>query len=99
MSRAEELVAAFDDFAGNYRREETEEALTLQEEITPLLLAILDDLTADPERYAAGDLYAETYAAALLAHFRETRAHLPIIRAFSLPDEQREYIWNVHAAQ
>ena len=94
MSRSEELVAAFHDFTGNYRREEMEEALTLQEEITPILLAILDDLTADPKRYAAGNHYAETYAVALLAHFRETHAHLPIIRAFSIPDEQREYIWS-----
>ena len=93
MSRAEELVAAFDKFTGKYKRDEMEEALTLQEEITPFLLAILDDLAANPEEYADGDHYAETYAVALLAHFRETRAHLPIIRAFSIPDEQREYIW------
>ncbi len=94
MSRAEELVATFDDVTGNYKREEMEEALTLREEITPLLLAILDDLAAEPERYAAGNHHAEIYAVALLAHFRETRAHLPIIRAFSIPDEQREYLWS-----
>ncbi len=94
MSRAEELVATFDDVTGNYKREEMEEALTLREEITPLLLAILDDLAAEPERYAAGNHHAEIYAVALLAHFREIRAHLPIIRAFSIPDEQREYLWS-----
>lgn len=26
-------------------------------------------------------------------HFRETRAHVPIIQAFQIPDEQREHIW------
>lgn len=93
MSRAAELVAAFDVFTGNYKREEMEEALILREEITPLLLALLDQLAADPERYVTENHFAETYAVALLAHFRETRAHLPIIRAFSIPDEQREYIW------
>jgi len=93
MSRAQEVVASFDEFTGKYKRDEVEEALTLQEEITPLLLAVLDKLTADPEGYAAGDHYAETYSVALLAHFREKSAHLPIIRAFSIPDEQRAYIW------
>jgi hypothetical protein len=93
MSRAAELVAAFDVFTGNYKREEMEAALTLQEEITPLLLDILDQLAADPEGYVTGNHFAETYAVALLAHFRETRAHLPIIYAFSIPDEQRECIW------
>lgn len=93
MTRAQELVASFDEFTGKYKSEEMEEALTLQEEITPLLLAVLDDIVTNPDEYAVGDHHAETYAVALLAHFRETRAHLPIIRAFSIPDEQREYIW------
>ncbi len=94
MSRAEELIAIFDVFDGRYRREEVEEALTLQDEITPLLISILEDLAADPVKYVAEDHYAETYAVALLAHFREKKAHLPIIRAFSIPDEQREFIWS-----
>lgn len=93
MSRAKELVAAFDEFIGKYRREEVEEALTLQEEITPLLIAILEDIAANPVCYADEDHHAEAYAVALLAHFREKKAHLPIIRAFSIPDEQRDYIW------
>lgn len=93
MTRAEELVASFDIFTGTYKREEMEEALTLQEEITPLLLNIFEEIIADPEVYADEAHHAETYAVALLAHFRETRAHLPIIRAFSIPDEERDYIW------
>ncbi|MBW4055989.1 MAG: DUF1186 domain-containing protein [Proteobacteria bacterium] len=93
MSRAKELVVAFDVFNGKYRREEVEEALTLQEEITPLLISILDDIAADPVRYMDEDRHAEAYAVALLAHFREKNAHLPIIRAFSIPNEQRDYIW------
>lgn len=93
MSRAEELIAAFDEFTGRYKREEMEEAITLQEEITPLLLNILEEVIADPQGYADELHHAETYAVALLAHFREEKAHLPIIRAFSIPDEPRDYIW------
>ena len=93
MSRAHELVAAFDKFIRSYRREEMEEAITLQEEITPLLLEVLERIAANPEEYANEDHFAENYAVTLLAHFREERAHLPIIRAFSIPDEQRIVIW------
>jgi hypothetical protein len=28
-----------------------------------------------------------------LAHFRETKAHLPIVQAFSIPNKERNYIW------
>ncbi len=93
MSRASELVEAFDVFIGRYRLAEVEEALTLREEITPLLIEILDRIAIDPARYAAEEHHAETYAVALLAHFREKRAHLPVIRAFRIPDEQLDSIW------
>jgi hypothetical protein len=94
VSRAMELVAAFDVFRGRYLREEVEEALALREEITPLLIGLLDRIAADPARYASEEHHAEAYAAALLAHFREKSAHLPIIKAFRIPDEQRDYIWS-----
>ena len=94
MSRTNELIAAFDAVPEKYLREEMEEAVSLQEEITPLLLAILDEIVVDPVRYIEEGHTAEIYAVALLAHFRETKAHIPIIRAFSIPDEQRDYIWS-----
>jgi len=93
MSRAKELMAAFDVVSGKYLRDEMEEAVSLQEEITPILINILEDISADPVRYIDEGHTAELYAVALLAHFREKKAHLPIIRAFSIPDEQRDYIW------
>lgn len=94
MTRAKELIAAFDEFIGKYRRDEMEEALTLQAEITPLLIAVLEDIASNPIRYSSEEHHAEAYAVALLAHFREKKAHIPIIRAFSIPDEQRDYIWS-----
>ncbi|HIJ88473.1 MAG TPA: DUF1186 domain-containing protein [Desulfuromonadales bacterium] len=93
MSRTNELIAAFDVVSSKYLRDEMEEAVSLQEEITPLLINILEGISADPARYVDEGHTAELYAVALLAHFRETKAHLPIIRAFSIPDEQRDYIW------
>lgn len=94
MTRAEELIALFDRFPTTYLEQEVEEAITLQGEITPLLLEVLERIAANPEEYANEEHFVENYAVTLLAHFREERAHLPIIRAFSIPDEQRELIWS-----
>jgi len=92
-TRVEELIEEFDWFDGVYKRDEMEEALTLREEITPRLIRILEAVADDPARYAREEHYANVYAVALLAHFQEPAAHLPIIRAFRIPEDQRETIW------
>jgi hypothetical protein len=93
QERIHELIEAFDKFDGSYKRQEIEEAVALREEITPHLIRILEELAADPERYIAEEHYANTYAVALLAHFEEPAAHLPIIKAFSFPLEQLDDLW------
>lgn len=93
VTRVEELLTEFDWFDGVYKQEEMEEALTLREEITPHLLDILTAVAADPELYLLEEHYANTYAVVLLAHFQEPAAHLPIIHAFRLPEEQLEELW------
>ena len=92
-TRIAELIEAFDFFDGRYKRDEVDEALTLRTEITPHLLKILEDVARDPVVYVEQDHYANVYAAILLAHFQEPAAHLPIIRAFCIPDEEREQLW------
>jgi hypothetical protein len=92
-TRAEELIEEFDWYEGALKRREMEEALSLREEITPLLLRILEAVAADPGQYVEEDHDAHLYAVALLAHFEEPAAHLPIIRAFRIPEEQRERLW------
>lgn len=93
VARVEQLIEEFDWFDDVYKREEMEEALSLREEITPYLIRILEELADDPARYILEDHYANTYAVALLAHFQEPTAHLPIIRAFCLPEEQLDELW------
>lgn len=89
-----ELIRAFDVFDGVYKRAEMETALTLREEITPHLLKIIETVAQDPVRYLEEGHYANVYAAILLAHFKEPAAHLPIIRAFCIPEEEtREDLW------
>lgn len=91
--RALELLEIFDLFDGEYKREEVEEALTLREEMIPLLIGHLEEMATDPDAYIEEDRFAHNYALALLAHFREPATHLPIIRAFDLPDKQLDLIW------
>jgi len=91
--RIRELIETFDHFDKKYKRAEVEEAVTLREEITPHLIRILEELAADPRKYADEEHYANTYAVALLAHFREPAAHLPIIRAFSIGEEVNDLLW------
>ena len=91
--RIKGLMAAFDIYEDHYKRQELEEAIALQEEITPHLIGVLEELTADPEGYALEEHFANTYAVALLAHFREPTAHLPIIRAFLLGEEDLDDLW------
>lgn len=93
QERAAELVELFDTIWDVYLHDEVDEAITLQEEITPLLLDILHQVVADPQKYADEEHFANNYAVTLLAHFREPKAHLPILKAFNLPQEQLGLIW------
>jgi hypothetical protein len=93
QERLQRLIEAFDHFDKTYKRSEMEEAITLREEITPHLLGILDEVVANPDRYIEEEHYGNIYASALLAHFREVRAHRPLIRAFSLSRDQLDGIW------
>jgi hypothetical protein len=91
--RIQHLLDVFDHFDDTYKRAELEEALTLREEITPHLLAILERLIADPDLYIAEAHYGNVYASALLSHFREPRAHQLLIRAFALSRDRLDPLW------
>ena len=91
--RIDRILQAFDGPTDKYCRAEVDEAVTLREEITPRLLGVLDELVAAPEEHCERDSLLHAYAAALLAHFEEPTAHLPIIRAFSLPEETEDLLW------
>ena len=92
--RIKEIIEAFDHFDGSYKRAEMDEAVSLKDDITPHLIRILEEIAANPKVYVAEDRYANAYVVALLAHFKEPAAHLPIIRAFLIDDEPREELWS-----
>ncbi len=87
------LLARFNLLSNTYMRDEIEAAMQLQEEITPYLLDIIETVAANPLVYALEGHNGHVYAAALLAHFQEPAAHLPLIRAFSITEEQLVELW------
>jgi hypothetical protein len=91
--RIDAILQAFNSSPNKYCRAEVDEALKLREEITPRLLIVLDELVANPEKFNDEHRLLHWYAVSLLAHFKEPRAHLPIIRAFNLPPKIEHALW------
>ncbi len=87
--RIKEILEAFRNFDGKYKREEVDDAIELKEEITPYLIKILEDVLANPSQYIENaDLFDHIYSLMLLGHFKEVRAHKVIVDIFSFPDEK-----------
>lgn len=83
-----EILAALKIFDHTYKREEIDAAIGLKDRITPHLIAILENLLADPQPYIEDEsLYDHIYAVMLLGHFKEPKAHQVIIDIFSLADD------------
>ena len=62
-----------------------DEAIELQEEITPHLIAIVQETAANPRKYLLNNSMSHIYAVMLLAYFRESKAHQATVELFSLP--------------
>ncbi len=83
-----EILQQMERNDGYFARAAVEEAVAHREEIIPELLRILEEVAADPERFAKDpDYMALTYAMFLLAQFREARAYPLLVRIFSSPGE------------
>ena len=82
------ILAALERFEGTYPRDVLDAALAHRKEITPHLIAILEQMRDDPYEHAEDPEYmAHIYALELLAHFQERRTHEVIVELFSLPDD------------
>jgi len=69
-----EIITSLEVFDGKYKWEEVEAAIAHKNEIVPRLLAILENVLANPEKFAEDDNYSgHTYALMLLGHFRNPK--------------------------
>lgn len=82
------ILSALERHEGTYPREALDAALAHRKEITPYLIAVLEEVRDDPVKYADDpDYVAHLYALELLAHFQERRAHEVIVELCSLPND------------
>ena len=87
------LLARFEYADDAYLKDEMDIAVAHRETITPLLIALLEELADNPLLYTLEGRNGHVYAVSLLAHFKETAAHQAIIRAFTVPGDQLEELW------
>lgn len=89
-----ETMKDLEHYDGSYKRKAVDTAIGLKDEITPLLIDVLEKIIISPDEYAGRDNYhAPVYAAMLLGHFKEVRAHSAIVEVFSLPESILESLF------
>ncbi|MCC6347592.1 MAG: DUF1186 domain-containing protein [Nitrospirales bacterium] len=92
--RIQRILDELDHYDGTYKREAMEEAVALRNEITPYLIAHLEELLADPVRYFEEGHYANMYVFTLLGYFREAGAHEVIMKIAALPEGILDDLFN-----
>ncbi len=93
----DDILAAFRIFDGTYQREMVEAALQRREEIVPCLIAILEEIIADPEGFLEKeDRFDHIYALMLLGHFKAASAHAAIVQVFSLEAKLVDDLYGDH---
>ena len=86
--KIENILEAFKEFDGIYKREQVDEAIELKENITSYLIEILEKIVVNPSEYIEIENYhAHIYALMLLGNFKEHNAHKVIVELFSLPGD------------
>jgi hypothetical protein len=87
----DEIMETFSVFTGNYPWAAIDAALQQREAVIPRLIQVLEEIVAG--RSTPAHEQAAVYAVMLLGHFRATEAHDLIIQAFSLPDDQVDFLF------
>lgn len=83
-----ELLESLRIYDGVYKREQIDTAIKFKDNIIPHLIEILENVLAEPKKYAEdGNRYDQIYAVMLLGHFKESKAHRVVVDLFSLPDD------------
>ena len=84
----QEIISQLEYHRGTFPRKALKDAIDSKEQITQILLNILEESTANIQELAEQDDYmAHIYAMFLLAQFREKRAYPLIVNFFSTPGD------------
>ena len=83
-----EIIQSLTTYTGRFPEAAVKAAIEQREAIAPELLACLEQVASDPASFTAREDYMlHTYAALLLAQFRERRTYPLLIRIISAPGE------------
>ena len=83
-----EILESLKIYDGVYKRDQIDAAIKLKDNIIPHLIEILENVLAEPKKYAEDEnLYDQIYAVMLLGHFKKSKAHRVIVDLFSLPND------------
>ena len=84
----QEIISQLEYYDGTFPRRALKEAIASKEQITPILLNIIEESTARIQELLEQDDYmAHIYAMFLLAQFREKRAYPLMVNFFSTPGD------------
>ncbi len=84
----EEIIERLNFYDGTFPRQALKEAMARREQVTPVLLQILEEAAHNIEDiYEQEDYMAHIYAMFLLAQFREKRAYPLVVDFFSAPGD------------
>ena len=87
LRKLSEAINDLECYDGVYKREAVDAAIGLKDEITPVLIGVLEKIIISPDIYVNQENYfGHIYAVMLLGHFKEVRAHTAIVDLFSLPE-------------
>ncbi|MFC1717956.1 DUF1186 domain-containing protein [Candidatus Poribacteria bacterium] len=90
-----EILEAFRNYDGTYKRKHVDAAIELKDEIIPHLIDVLEKLVSDPTSYIENDeSFDHIYAVVLLSHFGDPRAHQVLVDVLNMPGEVCEQIWD-----
>ena len=82
-----ETIKDLERYDSIYKRKSVDAAIGLKDEITPVLIDVLEKIIISPDEYTGRENYfGHIYAVMLLGHFKEVRAHTAIVDLFSLPE-------------
>ncbi|MDB4444691.1 DUF1186 family protein, partial [bacterium] len=90
-----EILDVFNrDDIQSYPRDTLDQALQYEEELTPHLIAILEDVLKDPESFMKRErFFGNIFAMNLLAHFGNQDVHEIIAKIMMLPQDVVDYLF------
>src|SRR2546423_365768 len=82
-----EIIEALTPYTGKFPRAAMESAIAQKDEIIPHLLAALEEVAKEPEKFTGENQMLHVFATYLLAQFREKRAFPLLIRILAAPGD------------